>query len=114
MTQGFTPVVSSNLAGYLHRPDGTLLVAFTNGTVYAYEAVPAHVVAALAAASSKGAFFNAQIKKRHPWRRLSDEEVERTVGVAVRAPSAALRATRTPSAHLTELLERYPFLRQAF
>ncbi len=107
MIPGFTAVASSTLAGYLYRPDGTLLVAFRSGALYTYAHVSPQLVAALAAAPSKGGYFNMHIKKAHDWRLLSEDEV-RLLGQPV------VRPVRAPSARLTELGARYPFLRIAF
>lgn len=64
-------VVSSNLAevGY---EDGTLEVAFRNGSVYQYYGVPAEVHSGLMAASSLGQYFDRVIKKGgYGYRRIS-------------------------------------------
>ena len=91
MIPGFTAVVSSSLAGYLHRPDGTLLVAFRSGALYAYANVSPQLVAALAAAPSKGGYFNMHIKKAHDWRLLSEDEVRRLGQPVVRPRARAQR-----------------------
>jgi hypothetical protein len=46
-----------------------LTVTFANGRTYVYWLVPAHVVAALEAAPSAGAYFNQHIRDRCPFRR---------------------------------------------
>ncbi|MCK7499502.1 MAG: KTSC domain-containing protein [Comamonadaceae bacterium] len=52
-------MASSTLAGYLYRPDGTLLVAFRSGALYAYAHVSPQLVAALAAALQRRLFQHA-------------------------------------------------------
>jgi len=48
-----------------------LTVRFTNGRVYIYSLVPAAVASALAAAPSKGAYFNTQVRERFPFRKVA-------------------------------------------
>jgi lysyl-tRNA synthetase class 2 len=43
-----------------------LYVAFVNGKTYVYDGVPQATFDALAAASSKGEFFDARIRNRYP------------------------------------------------
>lgn len=58
------PVVSSNLAEVGFDPvTGTLEVAFKNGSVYEYYAVPSEVHAELMAAPSHGQYFDRRVKK---------------------------------------------------
>lgn len=47
-----------------------LTVTFTTGRVYQYFMVPADVAAAFRAASSKGNFFNTQIRDRYTCREI--------------------------------------------
>jgi hypothetical protein len=47
-----------------------LTVRFSNGRAYVYSLVPAAVAAALAAAPSKGAYFNAHVRDRFPFRKV--------------------------------------------
>lgn len=67
------PVKSSNIAkvGY----DGVarrLVIEFTNGTTYAYEAVDRDVHRAFLAAESKGKFFTQQVRYRYKFARVAD------------------------------------------
>jgi hypothetical protein len=72
---------------HAYDPDrNELTVRFTNGRGYVYSLVPPAFVAALEAARSKGAFLNAEIKVRCPFRKLGVE------------PSAELRAVLAASA----------------
>jgi KTSC domain len=48
-----------------------LTIHFTTGRIYRYRLVPAKVFRAFAAAPSKGAFFNRQIRERYPFEELS-------------------------------------------
>ncbi|MEW9854978.1 KTSC domain-containing protein [Novosphingobium sp. M1R2S20] len=50
---------------------GTLEVTFVSGRRYRYFLVPDHVAQDFAAASSKGGFFNAEIRDRYPFQELS-------------------------------------------
>lgn len=56
------PVSSSNLnaVGY---ENGTLKVAFNNGSAYIYSNVPHNVFDGLMQASSKGSYFDQHVKK---------------------------------------------------
>lgn len=58
------PVVSSNIAsiGYDEATE-TLEVEFTSGGTYSYSSVPQSTYQAFLEASSKGAFFAANIRK---------------------------------------------------
>lgn len=48
-----------------------LRVTFVSGEVYAYAAVPGEVHRAFIAAESKGRFFQAQIRGRYAYKKLS-------------------------------------------
>jgi KTSC domain len=64
-------VISSNVRSIGYDPDsGTLEVEFLNSYVYQYYNVPTHVYEALMAASSKGQFFNSQIKGMYAFSRV--------------------------------------------
>jgi hypothetical protein len=49
----------------------TLDLAFRNGTVYRYFAVPVRVAEGLRAAPSTGAYFHRHIRQRFRYRRLA-------------------------------------------
>lgn len=51
-------------------PKCELLVTFTTGRRYIYFNVPPAIIAAFRAASSKGTFFNTQIRDRFAYREL--------------------------------------------
>lgn len=60
-------VTSSAIAAVDHREDeGVLLVSFTSGRHYAYGDVPRSVYDAFVAATSKGTFFNEEIRDVYP------------------------------------------------
>lgn len=67
---GLIPVVSSNLdaVGYA---DGTLIIAFHRGGVYAYDGVPVSEYWGLMHASSHGRYFHAYIKGCYDYRRIN-------------------------------------------
>lgn len=48
-----------------------LTIAFASGRTYVYSLVPATVAEAFAAAPSKGAFHNAYIRDRYPYRKVA-------------------------------------------
>jgi hypothetical protein len=48
-----------------------LTVVFVSGRVYQYFAVPAEIATAFRLAVSKGAFFNAYIRDRYPFREIT-------------------------------------------
>lgn len=50
--------------------DNTLEVEFHRGGIYQYYGVPTDVYDALLASSSKGRFFNSEIKDRYLYRRV--------------------------------------------
>jgi hypothetical protein len=115
MHRKMIPVLSSGFAGYLHLSDGTLLVTFKRGAVYAYDGVPKDVVDGMLSASSKGAYLNANIVKgnyRH--REVTNEELDKLL--AKEAPSAerGKNQTRRNPAKLRKLSARHPVLRLAF
>jgi len=47
-----------------------LTVSFASGKVYVYSLVPEAVADGIAAAPSEGAYFNANIRDRYPYRQL--------------------------------------------
>lgn len=64
-------VISSNVRSIGYDPtSATLEVEFQNSFVYQYYNVPQHVYDALMAASSKGQFFNSQIKNMYAFSRV--------------------------------------------
>jgi hypothetical protein len=69
-----TQVISSAITEVVHDPaSAALAVRFASGEAYAYRGVPAEVYAALLAAPSKGAFFQAHVRGVYPFERLSPE-----------------------------------------
>ena len=52
-------------------PRRRLEVTFVSGERYAYDKVPGEVHRAFVAAESKGRFFQAEIRGRYPYRKLS-------------------------------------------
>jgi hypothetical protein len=68
-------VTSSAITEVVHDPaTATLAIRFASGEAYAYRGVSAEVYAGLIAAPSKGAFFQAEIRGRYPFVRLSPDE----------------------------------------
>jgi hypothetical protein len=65
------PIASTNIAsiGY-DAASETLEVEFTNGSVYQYYNVPAHLYEQLMMASSKGQFLNTYIRNAYPFSRV--------------------------------------------
>lgn len=54
-----------------------LTITFVTGRVYRYFAVPAAVAVDFGSASSKGAFFNTQIRDRYPFREVTPRAAPR-------------------------------------
>ena len=54
-----------------------LTITFVTGRVYQYFAVPATVAADFGRASSKGAFFNTQIRDRYPFSEVTPRAAPR-------------------------------------
>ena len=71
-TQG-VPIAlhSSVLAAAAYATDGTLQLQFRNGTIYLYFAIPPAVFQDLIAASSKGTYFNRNIRNRFRHQRVA-------------------------------------------
>ena len=65
-----------------------LTVRFTSGKVYVYSLVPAHVAEAFGGAASPGAYFNANIRDRYPFRRAKND---RPVALSLREALSASR-----------------------
>ena len=63
------PVDSSNLEAVGYE-QGTLRVAFRNGTEYEYFSVPEFVFESLLAASSKGQYHHRHVKGVYDYRRV--------------------------------------------
>ncbi len=71
---------SSVIRSFDYRPDSAELdILFTTGRRYVYHDVPSAVVSALAAAGSKGHYFNARIRGRFRY-------TEKTAKNATRRP----------------------------
>ena len=67
-----THVVDSSLIATMTYSDhATLDLAFHNGTVYRYFAVPARVVDGLRTAESAGAYFHRYVRERFRYQRLA-------------------------------------------
>jgi hypothetical protein len=66
-----------------------LTIRFVGGATYVYWMVPAATAAALAAAPSRGAFVNSEIKDRFPFRKIAE---------GARTPRPAKRPKPKPSA----------------
>ena len=66
-----TPLDSSLLAAMRYSAQATLDLVFRHGATYRYFTVPRPVADGLAAAASKGAYFNRYIKGRFPYQRLA-------------------------------------------
>lgn len=67
-----TPVDSTNLASVGYSTEtATLEVEFRSGAIYQYSGVPLEVYEGLMQASSKGQYFNAQIRSAgYPFSRV--------------------------------------------
>ena len=66
-----------------------LTVAFATGHGYVYSLVPPAVFAAFAAAPSKGAFHNAHLRDRYPFRKVKATPAAKTSVRAALVASAA-------------------------
>lgn len=65
------PVVSSNLRAVDYNPlNGTLTIAFRNGSVYEYYNVPQYIFEGLLSAPSKGKYHHRYIKP-YPYCRIN-------------------------------------------
>jgi len=108
-------VVSSNVAGYLYLASkATLVIAFLNGGVYAYEDVNASVARQIDQVSSVGQWLNREIKGRHACQRLDDAALDGLLDGLTPLPDHRRTLSPLERAQLAGLLERYPFLRAAF
>ncbi len=77
------------IRAHAYDPDrNELTVRFTNGRGYVYSLVPPAIFAAFAAAKSKGAFLNAEIKPRFPFRKLSEGATMPDLRAALAASAA--------------------------
>ena len=65
-----TAVESSLLSSIGYSTDATLELQFRSGAIYRYFAVPQTVFEALAAAESKGAYFNRNVRNRFSYQRI--------------------------------------------
>lgn len=112
MNNHFIPVVSSNIAGYLHlAQQSLLLVTFKSGKVYAYQGVPESVVADFVGASSKGSFFSGNIRNNFPASEIDDDEL--TVLLGNPAPQPAPRQSRNTGLSWQHLVAANPWLLNA-
>jgi len=70
LPEGFTPLESSNLAGYKYDPGTKRLdVIFQNGSHYHYDGVPGEAVRGLKEADSAGKYFNRFIARSYTYHR---------------------------------------------
>src|SRR5882672_4548372 len=68
---------SSNIESIAYeKKTCSLFVTFKSEAVYLYEGVTADAVSAFLAASSKGKYFSANVRRGYPTRRLGPEEIE--------------------------------------
>lgn len=61
--------LKSKMFSAVSHSGDTLTVTLHNGSVYHHDGVSAELHAAMMAAPSAGAFYNAQVKKNHPARK---------------------------------------------
>ena len=109
------PVLSSNIDGYLYLSQkSVLLIAFKSGGTYAYEGVPNVVEMDFVKASSKGKFFQTDIKDKYVATKLDEMAVANLLGGLgpASAPAKPLRKKRTMT--LAKLALRYPMLNAVF
>jgi len=67
----YTALDSSVLTAAAYAADGTLELRFRSGAIYFYFAIPPAVFHHLIAASSKGAYFNRNIRHRFRYQRVA-------------------------------------------
>ncbi len=68
---------SSVIADFRYNADhARLTITFTTGRVYEYYAVPADTHAALKTAFSKGAYFNAHIRDKFPFKDVTPRNAQ--------------------------------------
>lgn len=66
---------SSVIHSHIYAPEEQLLsISFTTGRRYVYFGVSAEEVRRFRAAMSKGAYFNAHIRDRYPYREIEPAE----------------------------------------
>ena len=109
------PVLSSNIDGYLYLSQkNVMLIAFKSGGTYAYEGVPVSVETAFAQASSKGKFFQSDIKDRFTATKLDDMAVANLLGGLGPATAPKKPRRKKATATLANLAMRYPMLNAVF
>lgn len=115
MHRKMIPVLSSGFSGYLHLTDGTLLVTFKRGAVYAYDGVPKSVVDGMIKASSKGSYLNANVVKgKYHHREVTNEELDELLAKEAPRARRGKKQTRRNPAKLRKLAARHPVLQLAF
>lgn len=115
MHPSFIPVLSSNIDGYLYlAAKSMLLITFKSGGTYAYDNVAQSVATDFGNATSKGKFFQSDIKDRYTTSRLNSQEVANLV-VGNAASSASAKPPRRKSrVSFESLIQRYPILSAVF
>ncbi len=112
------PVTSSNIDGYLHLTDQTLVVAFNSGSYYRYNDVPDSVVEDFSSASSKGKFLNQQIKAIYDFEEVPYDQLDVLVSThgVVMGGQNTVTTLRLNLSHqeIAELYRRYPVMRIMF
>lgn len=111
----FIPVLSSNIDGYQYLADrNILLVTFKSGGTYAYENVPESVWTGFLNASSKGKFFQSDVKDRYATTKLDDMAVANLLGGTGAAAPPGKPRRRKPKVSLDSLILRHPILTAIF
>ena len=115
MHPSFISVTSSNIEGYLYlAAKSTLLIAFKSGGTYAYDNVPQSVATGFGNASSKGKFFQSDIKDRYTTSKLSDADVANLVGGNAASAASAKPPRRKPRVSFESLIQQHPILSAVF
>ena len=91
----------------LRREPNELTLTFATGRAYVYSLVPPAVFAAFEAAASKGAFHNAHIRDRYPFRKVkvAPASDRRRLREALRLAVGRTRLGQLQSAMLGEMAE---------
>ena len=115
MNPSFTQVSSSNIDGFLYLAERSLLlITFKSGATYAYEHLPLAVANGFGKASSKGRYFQSEIKDRFSTSKLDEEEVNGLLAVVGSPCTSARPPSRKPRISLESLIHTYPILTAVF
>jgi hypothetical protein len=109
------PLKSSNLSGYLHCSNQSLLVCFANGTYYMYSNVPMSAIDAMVSAPSIGSHFSSHIRNRYDFAKVEERDLDvLLIGNPPRSTAIPAIARKWNPEEFARMSRAYPTLHLTF